>query len=190
MLIVLVVVVDINLIYVSIKMSGGQVVFENDNYCIIVGDNNIVNIYNKNIGEIYNIWGDLYVNVDGQYVFDFWGIMIFKFEDGIKVIIEIMFWNVGNGMMFVSKVVIMNGDYGVEIIGVDINKVGDFKINEVVGWGSMLDWMYDDGNVLQENLVGKGFFGVDVNGNIQKVDQVYINKIDQQKNSDFVFEVQ
>ena len=35
----------------STHMSGGQAVFENDNYRITAGDNNTVNIYNKNTGE-------------------------------------------------------------------------------------------------------------------------------------------
>jgi hypothetical protein len=65
---------------------------------------------------------------------------------------------------------------------VDTNTVGDLKINEAAGWGSTLDWVHDDGNVLQENPAGKGFLAVDGNGQIQKVDQNYINKTDLVKN--------
>lgn len=181
---------DTNPTHASTKMSGGQAVFENDNYRITAGDNNTVNIYNKKTGENYNIWGDPHVNIDGQHAFDFWGTTTFKLEDGTKVTIETTPWNAGNGMTLASKVAITNGDYGVEITGVDTNKVGDLKINEAAGWGSTLDWTHDDGNVLQENPAGKGFLGVDANGNIQKVDQAYINKTDQQKNPDLAPQAQ
>jgi hypothetical protein len=168
--------------HASTSMQGGQAVFENDNYRITAGDNNKVDIYNKKTGESYSIWGDPHVNVDGQHAFDFWGTTTFKLEDGTKVTIETTPWNAGNGMTLASKVAITNGDYGVEISGVDTNTVGDLKINEAAGWGKTLDWVHSDGNVLQENPAGKGFLAVDGNGNIQKVDQNYINKTDLVKN--------
>lgn len=176
--------------HASTSMQGGLAVFENDNYRITAGDNNNVIITNKNTGETYNIWGDPHVNVDGQHAFDFWGTTTFKLEDGTKVTIETTPWNAGNGMTLASKVAITNGDYGVEITGVDTNTVGDLKINEAAGWGSTLDWTHDDGNVLQENPAGKGFLAVDGNGNIQKVDQNYINKTDLVKNPDLSQETQ
>lgn len=168
--------------HASTTMQGGQAVFENDNYRITAGDNNTVNIFNKKTGENYNIWGDPHVNVDGQHAFDFWGTTTFKLEDGTKVTIETTPWNAGNGMTLASKVAITNGDYGVEISGVDTNTVGDLKINEAKGWGEVLDWTHDDGNVLQENPAGKGFLGVDAQGNIKAVDQSYINGTDLVKN--------
>jgi len=169
--------------HASTKMSGGQAVFENDNYRITAGDNNTVNIFNKKTGENYNIWGDPHVNIDGKQAFDFWGTTTFKLEDGTKVTIETTPWAAGgNGATLASKVAITNGDYGVEISGIDTNKVGDLKIDEAAGWGSTLDWTHDDGNVLQENPAGKGFLGVDAQGNVKKVDQAYINGTDLQKN--------
>ena len=152
--------------------------FENDNYRITAGDNNEVLIFNKKTGEDYKIWGDPHVNIDGKHSFDFWGTTTFKLEDGTKVTIETTPWNGNKDMTLASKVNITNGDYGVQISGVDTNKVGDLKINEAAGWGQTLDWTHDDGNVLQENPAGKGFLGVDAQGNIHKVDQAYINKTD------------
>ncbi|MBL8277401.1 MAG: DUF1521 domain-containing protein [Pelomonas sp.] len=166
--------------HASTHMSGGQAVFENDNYRITAGDNNTVNIFNKKTGENYNIWGDPHVNIDGQHAFDFWGTTTFKLEDGTKVTIETV--PAGNNMTLASTVAITNGDYGVKISGVDTNKVGDLRIDEAAGWGSTLDWTHDDGNVLQENPAGKGFLAVDAQGTIHKVDQAYINATDLQKN--------
>jgi hypothetical protein len=166
--------------HASTSVIGGKAVFENDNYRITAGDDNTVNIYNKNNGETTHIWGDPHVNIDGKHEFDFWGTTTFALEDGTKVTIETV--TAGNGMTLASEVNITNGDYGVQISGVDTNKRGDLKINEAAGWGEVLDWTHDDGNVLQENPAGKGYLAVDSNGQIQKVDQAYINKTDLQKN--------
>lgn len=166
----------------STTMQGGKAVFENDNYRITAGDDNNVNIFNKKTGETYNIWGDPHVDIDGKHAFDFWGTTTFKLEDGTKVTIDTTPWNANNGATLASKVSISNGDYGVEISGVDTNKVGDLKIDEAKGWGQTLDWVHDDGNVLQENPAGKGFLGIDAQGNIKAVDQNYINGTDLTKN--------
>ena len=185
-----------NATHASTSMQGGKAVFENDNYRITAGDDNNVNITNKKTGENYNIWGDPHVDIDGKHAFDFWGTTTFKLEDGTKVTIETTPWNANNGATLASKVAITSGDYGVEISGVDTNKVGDLKIDEAKGWGSTLDWTHDDGNVLQENPAGKGFLGIDAQGNIKAVDQNFINGTDltkkppaqatQQKAGDFL----
>jgi plastocyanin len=171
-----------NATHASTSMQGGKAVFENDNYRITAGDDNNVNITNKKTGENYNIWGDPHVDIDGKHAFDFWGTTTFKLEDGTKVTIETTPWNANNGATLASKVAITSGDYGVEISGVDTNKVGDLKIDEAKGWGSTLDWTHDDGNVLQENPAGKGFLGIDAQGNIKAVDQNFINGTDLTKN--------
>jgi hypothetical protein len=169
--------------HASTSMVGGKAVFENDNYRITAGDNNEVRIFNKKTGEDYKIWGDPHVNIDGQHAFDFWGTTTFALEDGTKVTIETTPWNGNSSMTLASTVNITNGDYGVQITGVDTNKVGDLKINEAAGWGEVLDWTHDDGNVLQENPAGKGFLAVDAQGTIHKVDQAYINKTDLKLNA-------
>jgi hypothetical protein len=174
-------VANTNPTHASTHMTGGKAVFENDNYRITAGDNNTVNIYNKNTGETYNIWGDPHVSVDGKHAFDFWGTTTFKLEDGTKVTIETT--PGPNNMTLASTVNITNGDYGVQIKGVDTNKVGDLQINEAAGWGEVLDWTHGDGNVLQENPAGKGFLAVDAQGAIHKVDQAYINKTDLKLNA-------
>lgn len=167
----------------STTMQGGKAVFENDNYRITAGDDNEVHIFNKKTGEDYKIWGDPHVNIDGKHEFDFWGTTTFALEDGTKVNIETTPWNGDKNATVASTVNITNGDYGVQIKGVDTNKVGDLKINEAKGWGETLDWTHDDGNVLQENPAGKGFLAVGADGKIQKVDQNYINKTDLKLNA-------
>lgn len=165
--------------HASTTMQGGKAVFENDNYRISAGDNNTINVQNKHTGECYEVWGDPHVNVDGKQAFDFWGTTTFKLEDGTKLTIETV--PAGNNMTLASKMTITNGDYGVQVSGIDTNKTGDLKIDEAKGWGGLLDAVVDDGNVLQENPAGKGFLGIDEGGQIRAVDQNYINHTDLQK---------
>ena len=163
------------------EMVGGKVQFENDNYRITAGDDNTVTIHNKNTGETYQAWGDPHMNVDGQHAFDFWGTTTLQLDDGTKVTIETTPWANNPEMTLSSKVTITNGDYGVQISGVDTNKTGDLKIDEAPHHGSLLDALVDDGNVLHENPAGKGFLAVDSQGRIRAVDQKYINETDLKK---------
>ena len=84
-------------------------------------------------------------------------------------------------MTLASKVTITNGDYGVQVTGVDSNQVGDLAFEEAKGFGELADAVVDDGNVLHENPFGKGFLGVDDTGTLRPVDQQYINETDLKK---------
>jgi Domain of Unknown Function (DUF1521) len=165
----------------STEMVGGKVQFENDNYRITAGDDNTVTIHNKNTGETYQAWGDPHMNIDGQHAFDFWGTTTLQLDDGTKVTIETTPWANNPEMTLSSKVTITNGDYGVQISGVDTNKTGDLKIDEAPHHGGLLDALVADGNTLHENPAGKGFLAVDGNGRIRAVDQKYINETDLMK---------
>lgn len=165
----------------STQMQGGKAVFENDNYRITCGDDNEVLIQNKNSGEIYRAWGDPHMEIDGKQAFDFWGTTTFVLDDGTKVTIETTPWANNPEMTLSSKVTITNGDYGVQISGVDTNTRGDLKIDEGRGWGRLADWAVPDGNVVHENGAGKGFVAVDAHGRIRQVDQQYINQTDLKK---------
>ena len=167
--------------HASTRMEGGKAVFENDNYRITCGDDNEVLIHNKNTGETYRAWGDPHMDVDGQHAFDFWGTTTLALDDGTKVTIETTPWSNNPNTTLASKVTITNGDYGVQVSGVDTNKTGDLRIDEAKGWGRVLDAAVDDGNVLRENRCGGGFVAVDDFGNLRHVDQNYINDTDLQK---------
>lgn len=164
------------------SMQGGQAVFENDHYRITAGDNNQVLITNKQTGSTYMAAGDPHMYVNGQHVFDFWGTTTLKLDDGTKVTIETTPWGNNPAATLSSKVTITNGDYGVEITGVDTNTVGDLKINEAAGWGNTLDWAHDDGNVLMENAAGNNLVAFGADGKLKTVDQAYINATDLVKN--------
>lgn len=162
----------------STQMQGGKAVFENDNYRISAGDDNEVLIQNKNTGETYRAWGDPHMDIDGKHMFDFWGTTTFLLDDGTKLTIETTPWGNNPNATLSSKVTITNGDYGVQITGVDTNSLGDLAIDEGKGWGGLVDLAVDDGNVLVENTFGKGFLAMDSSGKIRQVDQQYINETD------------
>jgi hypothetical protein len=162
----------------STQMVGGKAVFENDNYRISAGDNNEVLIQNKNTGETYRAWGDPHMDIDGKHEFDFWGTTTFLLDDGTKVTINTTPWAGNPNATISSKVTITNGDYGVQITGVDTNTLGDLAIDEGKGWGGLVDLAVADGNVLVENTFGKGFLAMDNQGRIRQVDQQYINETD------------
>jgi hypothetical protein len=164
------------------SMEGGRAVFENDSYRITAGDDNTVTITNKHTGEVYSVAGDPHVSVDGQHAFDFWGTTTFKLDDGTKVTIQTTPWSANPNATLSSKVTITNGDYGVQVTGVDTNTQGDLQIHEAAGWGKALDWAVDDGNVLHENPSGPGFIAVDRQGNLHAVDQAWIDQTDRVKN--------
>lgn len=161
------------------RMEGGKAVFENDTYRITCGDDNEVVVHNKQTGETYRVWGDPHMDVDGEHAFDFWGTTTLELDDGTKITIETTPWS--NDMTLASKVTITNGDYGVQISGLDTNTVGDLRIDEAPGWGRVLDAVVEDGNVLHENARGCGFVAVDDFGCVRKVDQRYINATDLEK---------
>jgi hypothetical protein len=162
--------------------AQGNVQFENKNYRITVSEGGTVNITNKNTGETYKAWGDPHMNIDGKQAFDFWGTTTLRLDDGTKVTIETTPWKGGNnGATISSKVTITDGDYGVQITGADDNKCGDLKFNQTSnGW--LMDALVDDGNTVYEDPVGSGFVAVDDCGNIQTVDQKWINDTDLVKN--------
>lgn len=162
----------------STQMVGGKVQFENDNYRITAGDDNSVDIFNKNTGETYHVWGDPHVNIDGKHSFDFWGTTTFQLDDGTKVTINTTPWNNDPSQTLSSKVTITNGDYGVQITGVDTNTKGDLAFEEAAGLGQLADWAVADGNTIHENPNGRGFLGMDASGRLRAVDQQYINETD------------
>lgn len=165
------------------RTADGSVRFENANYRITAGDNNEVLIHNKNTGETYRVWGDPHVEIDGQHAFDFWGQTTFVLDDGTKVTIGTTPWEGGdNGATVASEVTITDGDYTVEINGVDTNTKGDLGFREYHGVAAKLAELAErDGNTVYENENGKGFFVVDDNGNIRNVDQAFINETDEVK---------
>jgi len=157
-------------------MHWGKAVFENMTYRITMGDDNTISIKNRHTRENYQAWGDPHMNVDGQRAFDFWGTTALKLEDGTKLTIETTPSDINPNVTLLSKVTITNGDYGVQISGIDTNKTGNLKINEAKGWGKVLDCAVDDGTVLKQNAPDKNFVAVDDSGLVRNVDQMYITE--------------
>jgi hypothetical protein len=163
--------------------ADGSITYESEAYLINVTDTGDVNITNKATGENYLIWGDPHVAINGQQAFDFWGTTTFMLDDGTKITIETTPVEGMDGATMASTVTITNPeeDYGVQITGVDSNETGDLTYTETSN-PELMDAMVDDGNTIYENPVGAGFVAVDDCGNVQTVDQAYINETDELKN--------
>ncbi|MFC3716886.1 DUF1521 domain-containing protein [Luteimonas soli] len=167
------------------RTSDGKVQFENDNYRITADDNNEVTIFNKQTGENYRIWGDPHVEIDGKHAFDFWGNTTFVLDDGTRVSIATTPWDKGNnGATVASQVVIVDGggQYATHIQGVDSNTTGDLGFYDIeVGEAAKLEVTVTEGNVIEENENGRGFVAVGSDGELQGVDQAFINATDEVK---------
>lgn len=162
-------------------MVGGKAQFENDNYLVTMGDDNNIVVHNKHTGETYEVWGDPHVKVDGKSAFDFWGTTTLQLDDGTKLTMETTPWVNDPNMTLASKVTITNGDYGVQVKGIDTNQLGDLTIEETQTGGVWLDRLVDDGNLIHENPNGSGFLGEKADGSLAIVDQTYINSTDLKK---------
>ena len=115
---------------------------------------------------------------DGKSNFDFWGKTTLALDDGTKVTIDTTPAAGNPNATLASQVTITNGDYGVQISGIDGNRTGDLQIDEQPGHGRDLDARVDDGNLLHENRFGRGFVGIDAGGHAQAVDQALIDRTD------------
>src|SRR3546814_2727533 len=94
-------------------------------------------------------------------------------------------WDQGhNGATVASQVVIVDGggQYATHIQGVDSNTHGDLGFYDIeVGEAAPLEVTVTEGNVIEENENGRGFVAVGSNGELQGVDQAFINATDEVK---------
>jgi Domain of Unknown Function (DUF1521) len=162
------------------RAADGSVNFENQNYNINVHDTGEINVTNKLTFETYRIQNDLRVDVDGVHAFRFEGTTTFELDDGTRITIdtkpdkEVIY-----EPMIISVLTIIDGlaDYGVQISGLNNHKTGELAFTEA-HQKQLDEWAVGEGNVLDENLAGSGFVSIDENGNIETVDQNWIDNTD------------
>ncbi len=161
----------------------GSVNFENQHYNINVADTGDINVTNKQTNEMYLIQSNLRVNVGGVQAFNFEGTTTFELDDGTTITIETEpDKEVIYKPMVSSMLTIIDGltDYGVQISGLKSEKKDGLAFTEASGQ-ELDQWDVYEGNVLDENLAGSGFVSIDENGNIETVDQNWINNTDDVK---------
>jgi Domain of Unknown Function (DUF1521) len=167
---------------------GGRVNFENINYRVSVGDDASVWVVNKNTLEQYLAWGPPQLAVDGQRAFGFSGSTSLALHDGTLLTLTTAPLNSEPGsdplLTAIQKVTITQGDYGVEILGLDPARGGGgLRFVETACYGWLLDAVVADGNVIHENEIGAGFVGNSIraeDGSVVwlPVNQAYINATD------------
>ncbi len=167
---------------------AGRVDFDNLNYRVSVGGDSSVWVTNKNTLEQYLAWGPPQLWVDGQQAFDFSGSTSLALHDGTLLTLTTASLDSEPFsdplLTAIQKVTITQGDYGVEILGLDTSRGdGGLRYVETARYGWLLDAVVADGNVIHENEIGAGFVGNNVKpeeGPVQwlPVDQAYINATD------------
>src|SRR3546814_10995192 len=89
-----------------------------------------------------------------------------------------------NGAMGDAQVFIVDdgGQYATHSQGVDSNTHGDLGFYDIeVGEVAKLEVTVTEGNVIEEKENGRGFVAVGSNGELQGVDQAFINATDEVK---------
>ena len=167
---------------------AGRVDFENRDYRVSVGDDSSVWVVNKNSQEQYLAWGPPQLWVDGLHAFDFSGSTSLALHGGTLLTLTTAPISSEPGsdplLTAIQKVTITQGDYGVEILGLDRSRSsGGLRYTETARYGRLLDAAVANGNVIRENQFGAGFVGSHVrspDGSVRwlPVDQAYIDATD------------
>src|SRR3546814_7227689 len=114
-----------------------------------------------------------------------WSSDVCSSDLGTRVSIATTPWDPGrDGATVASQVVIVDGggQYATHIQGVDSNTHGDLGFYDIeVGEAAKLEVTVTEGNVIEENENGRGFVAVGSNGELQGVDQAFINANDEVK---------
>ncbi len=165
------------------RTADGSVNFENQNYNIKIRDTGEINVTNKLTSETYRIQNDLRVDVDGVQAFRFEGTTTFELDDGTRITVDTKAdKEVTYRPMVTSVLTIIDGlaNYGVQISGLDGDKRDELTFTEAHE-KELDEWSVYEGNLLDENLAGSGFVSIDENGNIDTVDQNWIDNTDDVK---------
>ncbi len=114
----------------SFNKEKGTASWENINYKITALESNSqLLVENKNTGEVYRIWGDPHVDVDGKRSFDFKKDAVFKLDDGTEIHIKTVDFGRNTNFTLSSDVTILDGqsDSAVQWNNMDQNVKGDMK---------------------------------------------------------------
>ena len=162
----------------SVQQTGGQAHIDLGNYTLDLDEGNSQFILtNKATGEKTRIWGDPHVEVDGKAVGDFYGTMTLNLDDGTKITINTTPYSAGNGMTLSSRLTITQGDRAMIVSGLDQNKLGDLKIDQVPVGGPIIDAIQGDGADIYENPEGAGWLQLNASGFLQAVDGDFLRGI-------------
>ena len=178
---------------VSFNEQTGTGNWENANYKITFDEKaSQIFVQNKNTGENYTVWGDPHVSIghedkntgairslNGDHDFDFKKDVRMTLEDGTELHIKTTPWERNgkpvNGMTLASQVMIQDGlsDHAFKITGLDQNKLGDTKAEELTDLQLNPDDRINPGiglQMLERAGSDKGFSLADENGQFHAMD--------------------
>ena len=165
------------------QWSAGRIDFENLNYLISTGGDSSVRVLNKNSNEQYLAWGPPQLWVDGAQAFSFCGNTSLALHDGTLLTLTTQPLADDPLVTAIHKVTITQGDYGVEILGLDSAGGQALRFVQTQRYGGLLHAAVGDGNLVFENPNGVGFIGDNRPGAHSQpvwstVDQAYIDATD------------
>jgi len=103
--------------------------------------------------------------------------MTLNLDDGTKITINTTPYSAGNGMTLSSRLTITQGDRAMIVSGLDQNKLGDLKIDQVPVGGQIIDAIQGDGADIYENPEGAGWLQLNASGFLQAVDGDFLRGI-------------
>jgi uncharacterized membrane protein YebE (DUF533 family) len=161
------------------QRSNGTATIDLGNYTLDLKEGNSEFVVtNKETGEKTRIWGDPHFEHNGSHVGDFYGTTTLNLADGTKITINTTpFEAGGNGTTLSSTLTITQGDRAMRITGLDQNKLGDLNIQQVNGFGRLVDAAVDDGVQLYENPEDGPWLRLNAGGWMQAIDGDFLSKI-------------
>lgn len=164
----------------SVDQHGnGSATIDLGNYLLDVNERNSEFVVtNKETGEKTRIWGDPHFEHNGTRVGDFYGTTTLNLADGTKITINTTpYLAGGNGTTLSSTLTITQGDQVMRITGLDQNRLGDLKIQQLPFTGALVDAAVDDGTSIYENPEGGPWLRLNAGGWMQAVDGHFLSQI-------------
>ncbi len=161
------------------QRENGSATIDLGNYTLDINEHNSEFVVtNKESGEKTRIWGDPHFDHNGVRVGDFYGTTTLNLADGTKITINTTPWLAGgNGTTLSSTLTITQGDQVMRITGLDQNRLGDLKIEQLPFTGALVDAAVDDGTSIYENPEGGPWLRLNEGGWMQAVDGHFLSQI-------------
>jgi hypothetical protein len=161
------------------QRENGSATIDLGNYTLDINERNSEFVVtNKETGEKTRIWGDPHFEHNGTRVGDFYGTTTLNLADGTKITINTTpYLAGGNGTTLSSTLTITQGDQVMRITGLDQNRLGDLKIQQLPFTGALVDAAVDDGTSIYENPEGGPWLRLNAGGWLQAIDGNFLSQI-------------
>ena len=141
----------------STRLEGGCVVFLNDHWDIDIHASGAICITALATGQAFMAWAG--TQPPDAPPFEFEGYTTLLLADGTKVTLHTAPWDPASKLTRPDSVLIVSGDYGVQVLGLGSGKPGALSYVDTPDYGWLMDACVPDGAVLMPNPDGPGLVG-------------------------------